>query len=177
MGLLTLARSARASLLTTSGMEREPERYYLDVRGETAARQVRLLAGILAGVAGVWLGWVSALAIHRAFALAAIVFSVLWLRSTLRAPKSSAPQSRGYLELDSTGLTMVTHSHTEQIVFDNITAVRMDHDRIAVVIERKAGPEIVLEAAYQGAPPEQLAARIHNRWLEWQAGCNSLPCG
>jgi hypothetical protein len=126
-----------------SAANHEPERLRVDARSERVSARVKGLAGALAIGSGVWL-----LALPHPlawpFAFAGIVFGALWLRRAFVQPRSEGD----YLELGRDALEQCEAGDTRRVAWQDIVAIDVDEDRLAVRIDSGEPTPLLIEPRY-----------------------------
>lgn len=95
-------------------------------------------------------------------------FALVWLQRALRTLRETpVPEVPDHLELAPDALREVVRGQTRRVEWPEVAAVRIDEDRLAIVLDLHSGAEVELPPRYPGVPLRELGeaiARFHTRF-------------
>lgn len=143
-------------------MERAGEqsiRLALDERGERSAAKLRIAAALVVVVASVWL-LALPYPVPRAFAVAGLLFSALWLARSLRQQAEVRDPAQHYLELSPEFLLLRSGAAQDRVPWPEVAALAVDEERLLLRVARRRGPPLEIEPRYQGLGLHALHAAV-----------------
>ena len=150
----------------------ESLRFPLDARSERQTASLRVVAALLALLAG---GWLLALPypLLYLFALASLAFAVIFLGSAARMRTRSLRAQDHYLDLGPDALRVREGDRVQIVPWGEVRSVRVDEDRLVVWVDRGTGPSPELEPRYRGLSLHGLGAAVHRAFCAAQkrGGC------
>ncbi len=117
----------------------------LSVDAERATGMLRLAAGIAVGIGAVWLAALRPDAVGWIVVVVACLASLGWVLAYQRSRRRIAEASRWYLALDALGLEIAKGGNPLTIAWTDVTQMRVDENRLNIVLERRDGPRVVIE--------------------------------
>ncbi len=83
-----------------------------------------------------------------------------WVAMAARSRKRLAHAADHWLELGPDGLTMALGAEPTRVPWSEVQAVVADEDRVAVRVERRGAPALVIPLIWRGAGLHDLAATV-----------------
>jgi hypothetical protein len=147
-------------------------RLALDAQSERQTASLRVVAALLALVAGCWL-FALPYPLLYVFALASLAFAAIFLASAARMRKRSLHAQEHYLDLGPDALRVREGDRVQIVPWREVKSVRIDEDRLVVWVDRGTGPALELEPRYRGLSLHALAAAVHGAFSAAQkrGGC------
>lgn len=138
-----------------------------DLAGAQADARLRLLGAVLAGSAGAWLAREGAGALGWTLILAFWLVALGWSASFFRQRRRNSPLALSVgpatlvLAGDLSGVRGVEAAQAPlAIAWAEIERVRVDEDRLEIVLERKEQPPLRLPGGWRGYALEEVARAL-----------------
>jgi hypothetical protein len=150
---------------------REPLRLMLDVEAEHAGARLRLVAAVIALLAGAWLAWVAAgsSAWLGVVALASVAFALRWMVGYRKVKRMTSGAATHYLEITSERVTLATGVEHRTIPRESIARIELDDDRLVLVLVLSTGEELAIEPIYGELGLRELGETLQ-RYLDPRRG-------
>lgn len=146
-------------------------RLALDERGERSAAVLRTAAALVVAVASAWL-LALPYPVPRAFAVAGLLFAVLWVARSVRQRAELRDPAEHYLELSPDALLLRSGAAQDRVPWPEVTALAVDEDRLLLRVARHRGPPLEIEPRYQGLGLHALHAVVEAaRQRSKRSGC------
>ena len=150
-------------------------RLELDTASERAGALLRIGAALLVAVAATWL-LALPFGVPRAFAVAGLVFAILWIARGLRATAQTRNPAEHYLELTEAALCLRAGPVSERVPWLDIAGLSLDEDRLLLRVLRRQGPPLEIEPRYRGLGLHALYEAIAAAWERGRAAV-AAPAG
>jgi hypothetical protein len=144
-------------------------RLVVDARGEREIAGLRVVAAIVALIGGLWL-LALPYPVPRAFAVAGLLFAAVFLRRAMRTRTRSLDATRHYLELGRDALGLREGDATIVVPWAEVSAVRIDDDRLVVIVELRDARPLEIEPRFQGLALHELGAAIQQAFSAARSG-------
>ena len=135
-------------------------RLELDGDVERDQARLRLVAAIVALLAGAWLAWVADAWWLRLTGMASVLFSARFAQKARAARAAERDAGAHYLEITADHVTLADGATQRTVARERVQAVELDEDRLIVVLRLSGGEELPIEPRYGGLPPRELGETL-----------------
>ena len=137
---------------------------------------VRLICGIVAAIASIWLLLVEQRTIPILLSAAGLVFSALWIARFVRSRSQGQQGPSALLELDQEGIILENRGERTAVVWKNVCRIEQDQDALMVCVVRNDGTELRIDPEFGGLGLEALSQLIYG-FLRRSRTCNGQDKG